>query len=107
MSDGLEGVTGIEQRPITVEEAKTAKEVFVAGGSLPIMPVVQVSGRAGERAGGQAGGGCRRGVRAKVGAPTQGQKTRERMPGNGGLHRAEQHMGHGLAPLSSCAARPC
>lgn len=41
---GMDGVTRVEQRPITPEEAKRSKEVFAAGGSLPIMPIVQVRG---------------------------------------------------------------
>ena len=36
----LPGVAGVDQRPITVEEAKGAKEVFLTSSSLPVMPVV-------------------------------------------------------------------
>lgn len=44
MSDGLEGIAQVEQRPISMEEAKErSREIFLAGSSLPVMPVVQVS----------------------------------------------------------------
>lgn len=38
---GLEGIRRLEQRHISVAEAKAAAEVFLIGSSLPIMPVVQ------------------------------------------------------------------
>lgn len=38
----MEGVKRLEQRPISVAEAKAATEVFLLGSSLPVMPVVQV-----------------------------------------------------------------
>ena len=41
---GLEGIRRLEQRHISVAEAKAAAEVFLIGSSLPIMPVVQVGG---------------------------------------------------------------
>jgi hypothetical protein len=41
---GLEGIRRLEQRHISVAEAKAASEVFLIGSSLPIMPVVQVGG---------------------------------------------------------------
>lgn len=40
---GMEGIRRVEQRHISVEEAKGSREVFLVGSSLPIMPVVQVS----------------------------------------------------------------
>lgn len=39
---GMEGIRRVEQRHISVEQAKASKEVFLVGSSLPIMPVVQV-----------------------------------------------------------------
>ena len=48
IEEGLEGVARVEQRHISVEEVKrSAIEVFLAGSSLPVMPVVQVGGSAG------------------------------------------------------------
>ena len=41
---GLEGIRRLEQRHISVAEAKSAAEVFFIGSSLPVMPVVQVRG---------------------------------------------------------------
>lgn len=38
----LEDIQRVEQRHISVGEAKASREVFLAGSSLPIMPVVQV-----------------------------------------------------------------
>lgn len=38
----MEGIRRVEQRHISVEEAKSSREVFLVGSSLPIMPVVQV-----------------------------------------------------------------
>lgn len=38
---GLTGITSIEQRHITVEEAKNAEEVFLVSSSLIVMPVVR------------------------------------------------------------------
>ena len=38
----MEGIRRVEQRHISVEEAKQSREVFLVGSSLPIMPVVQV-----------------------------------------------------------------
>ncbi|KAI7837708.1 hypothetical protein COHA_008500 [Chlorella ohadii] len=38
---GMEGIRRVEQRHISVEEAKSSREVFLVGSSLPIMPVVQ------------------------------------------------------------------
>ncbi len=40
----LEGVEGVDQRPISLEEAKSAKEVFFTSSSLPVMPVVSWDG---------------------------------------------------------------
>ncbi len=40
----LEGVTGVEQRIISVQEARAAKEVFLTSSSLPVMPVVAWDG---------------------------------------------------------------
>ena len=37
----MEGVRRLEQRRLSVEEAKGAAEVFLVGSSLPVMPVVQ------------------------------------------------------------------
>lgn len=37
----FDGIERIERRHFTVDEAKEAREVFVVGGSLPVMPVVQ------------------------------------------------------------------
>ena len=39
---GMEGIRRVEQRHISVEQAKASREVFLVGSSLPIMPVVQV-----------------------------------------------------------------
>lgn len=36
----LPGVTSVSQRPVTVSEAKQAREVMMVGSSLPVMPVV-------------------------------------------------------------------
>ncbi|GAB4816094.1 hypothetical protein N2152v2_003140 [Parachlorella kessleri] len=42
IAEGLEGIARVEQRHISVDEAKrSAAEVFLAGSSLPVMPVVQ------------------------------------------------------------------
>ncbi|PSC69405.1 D-amino-acid chloroplastic-like [Micractinium conductrix] len=38
---GMEGIKRLEQRHISVEEAKGAREVFFVGSSLPVVPVVQ------------------------------------------------------------------
>ena len=38
------GVTGAEQRHLTVEEVKGAREVMMTSSSLPIMPVVEWDG---------------------------------------------------------------
>ncbi len=41
--EGLDGISRIEQRHISVDEAKhNSLETFLAGSSLPVMPVVQV-----------------------------------------------------------------
>lgn len=50
IAEGIQGVRRLEQRHISVEEAKRSKEVFLVGSSLPLMPVVQVR---------RAVGGCR------------------------------------------------
>lgn len=43
----------VEQRAISVDEAKSRSvEVFLIGGSLPVMPVVQVGGKLGGKAAG-------------------------------------------------------
>ncbi len=36
-----EGVKALEQRPITVEEAKQCAEAFMAGSTTKVMPVVR------------------------------------------------------------------
>ncbi|DBA96325.1 TPA: hypothetical protein ACH3X3_002502 [Trebouxia sp. C0006] len=40
-TDDLQDVDSIVQRPFSVEEAKSAREVFLTGSSLPVMPVIQ------------------------------------------------------------------
>ena len=42
VAEGMDGVARVEQRPLSLDEAKGAKEVLLASGSLPVMPVVQV-----------------------------------------------------------------
>ena len=37
----MDGVARVHQRPLALAEAKGAAEVFLAGGTLPVMPVVQ------------------------------------------------------------------
>ena len=43
-ADDLQGLTGAEQRHISLEEAKGALEVMLISSSLPIMPVVEWDG---------------------------------------------------------------
>ena len=55
---GLEGIRRLEQRHISVAEAKAAAEVFLVGSSLPVMPVVQVGGAGWGGWGGRDVEGC-------------------------------------------------
>lgn len=41
IAGGIQGIRRLEQRPLSVAEAKAAREVFLVGSSLPVMPVVQ------------------------------------------------------------------
>lgn len=60
IAGGIEGIRGLEQRPLSVEEAKAAREVFLVGSSLPVMPVVQVRCAAPRRAAAGSAGPCLR-----------------------------------------------
>lgn len=40
-TDELHNIDKVVQRHFSVEEAKAAREVFLAGSSLPVMPVTQ------------------------------------------------------------------
>ncbi len=40
-TDDLHDIDSIIQRPFSVEEAKSAREVFLTGSSLPVMPVIR------------------------------------------------------------------
>lgn len=57
IAEGIQGVRRLEQRHISVEEAKRSREVFMIGSSLPIMPVVQVRTHW-LNVGDQVAGGC-------------------------------------------------
>ena len=43
-TDDLHGVDSIVRRHFSVEEGKAAREVFLAGSSLPVMPVTMWDG---------------------------------------------------------------
>jgi 4-amino-4-deoxychorismate lyase len=40
IEEGIEGIARVEQRPISLAEAKAATEVFFVDSTLPVMPVV-------------------------------------------------------------------
>jgi len=89
----MEGIRRLEQRPISLEEARSATEVFFVGSSLPVMPVVQVrargwlagrvAGRLGSEAGGWAGGWAKEWVGSNLPCPSLPHMQRlERMIGD-------------------------
>lgn len=44
VAEGIEGLVGVEQRPIAVQEAKACVEVMLLGAALPVMPVSRWDG---------------------------------------------------------------